>query len=273
MKYNIWLDDNKFTYDLIDNSVVNSWIEFMQDTDVSFLRTNLDPWHGTLNIDDKIAAFNSIIEKINLWIPFKIDLFDSKNPEASLNRLHIHFPRQEKVEQDTARQEELRIFNDLLHQIDLGIKSKGQRVFLLVCPDQEKSREFYNNEYSLFQPNWEFGDLMLHYPHVGRHPFEIFTTNDLDVPPDQIICQHKISTLHTLRFFDAKVSKEKFKIFYKSSGIAWPYESEDPRLSFGYIKLGNLESINNNKLSRHEILNIVKSGKKITDWQFDQNSN
>lgn len=266
--YSVWLDHNKFTYSLEENSVVNSWVNFMQGIDVNCLRPSLDPWHGTGNLTEKIQEFNLVIERINQWIPIKIKPFDITNAESSLNNLHINFPRQEKVEENSSRLEELRIFNDLLHQIDLGLKSKGQRVFLLLCPDAGKYRDLADREYSLFQSGWNFGDLMLHYPHVGRHPFEIFTTNDLDCPSDQIVCQHQMSPAHTLRFFDAPVDKTKFEKFYKSSGISWPYELTDPRLSFGYIKLGRLVSVNDEQLNRQQILEKVKTSKKITNWKI-----
>lgn len=271
MQYNIWLDENKFTYELLDNSVANTWAEFMKDADLDSLRPNLDPWHGLPNLTEKIQEFNAVIENINQWIPEKINLFDADDPEHSLNSLHINFPKQERIEQDNTRLEQLRNFNDLLHQIDLGLRSKGQRIFLLLCPDLGRSRSIEDSEYEFFQAGWRFGDLLLHYPHVGRHPFEIYTTNDRDVPSNQIVCQNKISALHTLRFFDAHINKTDFKNFYQSSGIVWPYEFSDPKLAFGYIKLGTLTFVNNQKLSRQEILNTVKSSKKITKWHFDQN--
>ena len=268
MQYSIWLDNNKFTYELLDNSVVDTWVQFIESSSVSDLRPSLDPWHGTKFVFSKIKEFNQIIEKINQWIPNKINYFDVLNIESSLNSLHIHFPKQERIEQDPDRLEDLRVFNDLLHQIDLGIKSKGQRIFLLLCPDTGNSRALTLDEYALFQPGWVFGDLMLHYPHVGRHPFEIFTTNDIDCPSDQIICQHNIAASHTLRFFDALVDKEQFNNFYTTSGISWPYNLSDPKLSFGYIKLGNLISVNNQQLTKKQILDKVKNSRKIINWKI-----
>lgn len=268
MQYSIWLDNNKFTYELLDNSVVDAWAEFIKASAVNDLRPSLDPWHGNSLYFLKIKEFNQIIKKINQWIPNKIDYFDVLNPEASLNSLHIHFPKQERIEQDPDRLEDLTVFNDLLHQIDLGIKSKGQRLFLLLFPDNGNRRPLDDSEYSLFQPGWLFGDLMLHYPHVGRHPFEIFTTNDVDCPGDQIVCQHDISAAHTLRFFDAVVDKEQFNNFYTSSNISWPYTLQDPKLSFGYIKLGNLISVNNQQLNKKQILDKVKNSRKITNWKI-----
>ena len=269
MKYSIWLDNNKFTYRLADHTIAQSWGMFMKETNVNSLRPSLDPWHGVEDLNEKINNLNNSIEQLNTWLPNTIDsYFDKEHAEESLNKLHIHFPEQEKIETDPARQEQLRIYNDLIHQVDLGLKSKGSQIFLLVCPDTEFQRDISEEEYSLFQSSWEFGDLMLHYPHVGRHPFEIFTTNDLDCPSDQIVCQNKISTSHTLRFFDVFIDRRKFKKFYNNSGIEWPYTIEDLRLSFGYIKLGQLISVNDQAPDKAQVLDLVKASNKITNWQI-----
>lgn len=269
MKYSVWLDQNKFTYRLENHKVAQVWSDFMQKVNVDNLRPSLDPWHGLLDLTAKITKLNNIIDQLNTWLPHTINgYFDVTNAEDSLNKLHIHFPEQERIETDPVRQEQLRMYNDLIHQIDLGLKSKGSRIFLLICPDTELYKDLDIEDYIFFQPRWSFGDLMLHYPHVGRHPFEIFTTNDRDCPSDQIVCQHRISTSHTLRFFDAIVDKEKFRHFYKSSKIAWPYNIDDPRLSFGYIKLGRLVSVNDQAPNKAQVLDLVKASKKITNWQI-----
>jgi len=269
MKYSVWLDQNKFTYRLDTHKVAQTWSNFMQQVDIDNLRPSLDPWHGLLNLTAKVTELNSIIDQLNTWLPHTIEgYFDASDAEASLNRLHIHFPEQERVETDPVKLKQLMIYNDLIHQIDLGLKSQGSRIFVLVCPDAELYKDFDEEDYVLFQPRWRFGDLMLHYPHVGRHPFEIFTTNDVDCPSDQIVCQSRISTSHTLRFFDAVIDKEKFKEFYKSSEITWPYDIDDPRLSFGYIKLGQLISVNDQAPIKAHTLSLVKTSKKITKWQI-----
>lgn len=241
----------------------------MRQVSVTDLRPSLDPWHGLGNYKEKAKELNLIIDQLNTWIPHTIPgYFDVNNPELSLNQLHVHFPEQQNVETDPVKLKQLTVYNDLIHQIDLGIRSKGKNLFLLLCPNSNLFETIQDEDYKLFQPYWIFGDLMLHYPHVGRHPYEIFTTNDIDCPPDQIVCQSKISTFHTLRFSSAYLTKDNFKNFYYESGIKWPYDFDNKKLSFGYIKLGQLATVNDEILDKESIIEIVKSSSKITNWNI-----
>jgi hypothetical protein len=146
---------------------------------------------------------------------------------------------------------------------------------LLVCPDPVKyvKVELEDEDYQYFQIGHDFGDLMLGYGHIGRHPYEIFNSNDIDVPTDQILCQHLISTIHYLQFNQSNVTEKdlstiesRFKDFYYSSGITWPYDLNDPKLAVGYILLGSLKYIDGKQLSNDKVYSIVYTCNKIDNW-------
>jgi len=271
MYYHIWLDDYKFTYQLLDISPANNWAAMMSNTGISTLRNKLDPWHGsTLTVQSKILALNHLIAELNHWLPQPIvSKFEIANVTDSLSRLHIHFPELERTETDEGHLLQLQAYNDLIHQIDLAYRNGGKDVFLLVCPDTGQFIDLNSTEYVYFRPHIEFGDLLIHYPHVGRHPLELFSTKDVNCPTDQIICQSRISVSHTLRFYNSKFDKNVFEQFYKNSGLQWPYAVDNPQLAIGYIKIGNLIAVNDKHLSKQEILSIVNSTSVITKWQIE----
>lgn len=271
MKYNVWLDNNKLTYELSSERVSQLWASWMRELTVDNLRPELDPWHGTANLDEKIDELNDLIDSMNAWLPRVIPgKVDPSSPRESLNALHSHFPEQEREETDETRLAQLRRFNDLYHQVDLGFRSQGNNIFLLVVPEKaDMIKDLVGLDYEQFSPSWAFGDLLLHYPHAGRHPFEVYTSNDTDVPEDQIVCQSKISPAHTLRFFDSIETKEGFDEFYTSSGITWPYSVDDPKLAVGYIKLGHLVEVNDGPIDRAELIELVKASSTITRWEIE----
>lgn len=276
--YSVWLDRNKFTYRLEDNRVARIWADIMKPLSVTSLYKGADHWHGRPeDLNKRISEFNFLIDAINMWIPEKIPgHFDADNAQASLNLLHISFPLQHYKETDPARQSQLRYYNHLLHQIEKSLDSINnptENISIAATPDiPSKVVPLEDDDYKLFRKTFLFGDLLLHYPHVGRHPYEITTRNDLDCPSDQIICQSTITESHCMQFFPSHMSDEKFNEFYQTSGIKWPYAIDDPKLAVGYIKLGQLISVNYEPPLKQRVLEIVKASTRITNWQiFDQN--
>jgi hypothetical protein len=280
--YNVWLDRTKFTYELDDHRVARVWADLMKPLSVTSLQQGADPWHGRISsLDKRVNEFNFLIDAINLWIPNKIPgHFDATDPQASLNRLHVHFPEQHYVETDLGHLDQLRRYNSLLHQIEKiyrsieTIKTPGadEKITILAAQAQPTCVPLEPEDYKLFTTNFRFGDLMLHYPHVGRHPFEILTSKDTDCPQEQILCQTDISASHTMWFYHSYVSPGEFKEFYTNSKITWPYSVDNPQLAVGYIRLGRLIEVNYEPPFHHKTLELVKQATKITNWQiFDQN--
>ena len=269
MEYSVWLDDNKFTYQLLDIRPARVWANLISQCNVTQLRSTLDPWHGiTRNIQDKIVRFNQVIDQLNSWMPTLIPgYFDIANPTESCNRLHIHFPEHEATETDVNRLNQLFEYNDLIHQIDLGIR-RSKEPFVLICPHIELYEPLEDADYQYFTPEVNFGDLTLHYAHVGRHPMEIAGAKDINCPADQIICQNRISPTHAIRFYNGgKDVRRNFEKFYKESNISWPYALTDPKLALGYIKLGNLVAVNGS-FDVSTALDVVNQSKSITHWEI-----
>jgi hypothetical protein len=267
-------DEFKLNYELNSQEPTLIWKSLANETKPRDLRKSLNPWRGVKDsYSSMVVQLNDTIDELNQWIPEKLNSkWNLDKPFESLNNLHIHFPKHEKTEIDSTKKSQLTKFNDLIHglQVILEARSKNSDLLylLLCCENKPKNIDIDLEYFKFFKPYFSFGDLTLHYCHVGRHPLEIFLSNDIDCPADQIKPQSEISTYHTLRFFDLENYSTQFKKFYYLSKLSWPYKLEDPRLAFGYINLGKLSNINEKIYSKTEIVNIVKSCNKILDWQF-----
>lgn len=277
MYYNITLgnetEDYIFSYNLEDHRPAQIWAKLISDLSTNELRKSLNPRRGdSYSWNDKIIRLNNLIELLNSWLPESIHgTWDDNNPTESLNRLHVHFPEYERKENNIERRQQLSEYNDLIHEIEFMYHSKldkKNRVYFLCCFENKTAEELKEEDYKYFQIQRKFGDLLLHYPHVGRHPLELAVQKDISCPKDQIVCQYQISADHSLRFSDFNAGFDQFEEFYYSSNINWPYALNDPRLAVGYIKLGTLEKVNDKVVDRERIQEIITKVDTIKHWDI-----
>lgn len=269
-------DVKKLTYKLYSHGPAQTWAKLINNCNVAQLRKSLNPIRAINNIEDKINELIQLIEKMNIWMPTKIIGFSNTDTIANnLNRLHIHFPELEKSETNSDRLNQLSAYNDLIHELETLNDAKNSNKnlsYILLCPDTPSdSNELISIEdFKYFTPNRNPGDLLLHYCHVGRHPFELYVSNDVNCPADQILPQCKISPFHTLRFSKFTIDWKKFTNFYYASKLTWPYKITDPRLAIGYIPVGTLIKINDieiidNLTYQEELLTPLT---KIISWKI-----
>lgn len=277
MHYNITIgnvkEDYTFSYLLEDHRPAKVWSKLISDLSTNKLRKSLNPRRGDASSwNDKIERLNNLVQLLNCWLPEPIKgRWNDNDPYESLNRLHVHFPEYERKENDTERRKQLSEYNDLIHEIEFMYHSKidkKNRVYFLCCFENKIAEELKDEDYKYFQIQRKFGDLLLHYPHVGRHPLELAVQKDVNCPEDQIICQYEISADHSLRFSDFNPSFDQFEKFYYSSNIKWPYSLNDPKLAVGYIKLGTLEKVNNEIIKRENIEKILTQVDTIKHWNI-----
>lgn len=262
----------KLTYKLEDHRPAQVWAGLISISSPDDLRKTLDPWRGIVqDWDKKIQELRDLIDNLNEWMPSKIPgTFNNNNPRESLNRLHIHFPDQFYKGNTEDHRKQLARYNDLIHEIEgmhSVLKYKKEFFHLLCSFEYIMKEKIEDDDYQYFNPNISFGDLKIHYCHVGRHPLEIFFARDVNCPPDQIVCQHLISNNFKIFFHDYVFDKEKFKLFYYLSTIKWPYDLNDPRLALGSINAGKLISIDDKNFSREDVFSKIRSCNKIIKWE------
>jgi len=273
--YNITLqgtDSLTLTYKLEEHRPAQIWAGLISNMPVSSLRPSLNPWQGFNKdqVDDKVNEINNLIVKLNEWLPNKIQgIWDKLNHQESANRLHVHFPEQEKTETDLVKRDQLTRYNDLIHELEeLTLRPKENRQHLLLCPDGTEFVPLEDSDYKLFKPSHKFGDLRLGYCHVGRHPFELYSALDIKCPEDQIVPQHSISAYHTLRFYDNQYMdhwhKARFYEFYNRSTLKNIIKWNDSKMAFGYITLGKLEYDGN----RDQLVEQIGQCNKVIGWNI-----
>lgn len=269
-------DSYNFVYELESHRPAQEWAKIMVTADVKTLRDNFDPYQGvTRSTLERVRRLNELIHLLNDWLPEQDKIthcWDDKDPQDSLNKLHVHFPDQEKKLTDPVKLSQLTEYNDIIHSIEDILRNTKTKdlVWLLLLPSRETEINLNDDDYNHFRPNRFFGELCLHYPHIGRHPLELLKAKDYNCPIDQIVTQKTITSYHSLRFYSDypfKYYDYFFKQFYLKSTINQLYNLNDPKLAFGYITLGKLQTVNDNYLSEQEILSVVKSTNKIIGWE------
>lgn len=244
------IDEVKLVYELESHRPAQVWAGLINSKSPKDLRPSLDPWQNFNKniIDKKVDILNRLIDDLNCWLPEnnRIDQkWDKNDHQSSANKLHIHFPEQEKYETDFDHIIQLAKYNDLIHELEeLTLRPTEERPHLLFCTEGHDRVELELDDYKHFKASHRFGDLRLHYCHVGRHPFELYSAGDINCPVDQILPQYQISPYHTCRFYDNKYMehwhKARFKQFYEISTIKNKMAFDDIRMAFGYISLGRL---------------------------------
>jgi hypothetical protein len=270
-------DSYTLTYELESHFPAQAWAEMMQTATVETLNKKSNPksnpWFGIKNYEDlkiKVKRINELIDVMNTWLPEKItSKFDESDYHKSCVKLHVHFPDIEQNEKDPEKLNQLYEFNWAIHLIQSYVDSMiDEKMMLIICPEFTKNVLINDDDYGLFKPSVPFGGLVLHYPLVGQNAFSALKFNDYDCPPDQINPQNIITTYHHLRFFDDPLDnemyKQRFKEFYDKSTIKQRYNIDDPKLAFGFIKIGQLVT----ELSKDDVKNIVRSCNKIVSWKI-----
>lgn len=267
--------EHVLTYQLAAHRPAQIWSELVKKYDVTHIRQSLNPWRGMYaDSTARVSALNALISEMNLWLTSKIvGVWNDADPLDSLNRLHVHFPEHKKIEKDPVRKQQLTQYNDLIHELQFLFnisQTKREYPYLLVVPDTEVDvwGDLIDNDYALFDSNFNFGDLTLHYPHVGRNPLELCISNDTNCPADQIIPQYKIGPHHALRFFNVSISQERFTNFYKNSKLEWPLAADNKKLAVGYIKLGKLQFLDGKICTSQQVLAAIKSCNRIVNWKI-----
>ena len=209
-------------------------------------------------VDQRINRLYELADILNKAIPNSIirESLNVDNRQEVLNRMHVHFPNihnDPKLQKfDSAATE----YNDIIHWLENEFRCKDSSRFKIFLDFNKSGCSFYDidpSDYKWFTPFIRFGDLSLHYTHVGRHARELFSARDLTCPKDQFVPQSTYSASCVLWFmnnvFDDPNFKNQYildwKQFYKDRGDKrfFGYAIDDPNLRFGYIKLGQLEKI------------------------------
>lgn len=248
-------------YELNNHSFASSWYESFRSQALKDLRPGRDVFNNFQiskeQLESKINRLHELISFLNTFVTPKIeDRFNLLQPQESVNKLHVHFPEHERLEKDKKRILALSEYNDLIHYLEshFGQEECRQKwgvelAHLALCFKNSPRTKIQGDEWSLFNTSQIFGQVVSHYPHVGRHPLEIYWAKDTSVPNNQILSQHEIAADSVFHFGTTSRSSNEeleefhrgFKDFYYKFGEdRWPIKIEDPRFALGFVQVARL---------------------------------
>ena len=190
------------------------------------------------------------------------------DPLGAYPSLHENFPNSHN-ESDGEVRELLRMFNYHIHHLeDIRRKRYNGSRFIFACEDEGIDISLQALE--MFTVRRKYGELYMHYPHVGKHLLEVFVDNDVNVPDDHLICTNKMrNTLCGWFGDDQFVTPEEQNnlmmtlfMFYRQIMHKVPYKWKDPRLAIGYLPLGMLKN-------PEQDISFIKDNKYIHSWSCE----
>lgn len=288
-------DDCNLTYDLIDHSITKSWSNLIVNHTIADLCLN-NHYIGFSSKElaqGKIDRLNYLADLINLRVPERV----IKHPltvteySAALSAMHVHFPDLKNDENYQDIWPLLTEYNDIIHWLESSLPYLENSSSFRITLDFNKSNTSFlpipEDAYDLFTYECNFGDLMLHYTHVGKNASEIFITQDFACPKDQFVPQRTYSASVRMHFFDyfheTDLQKEQlqssWESFYETRGGKefWGIEVTDPKIAFGFMKIGSLSEITlvgkqypipKTPSELNNFRNILVNT-KVTDWKVE----
>jgi hypothetical protein len=301
MKFKInFTDSISLYYELLDHEIVYNWANLIMERNITEC-CQINHYSGCINLEllfHRINRFYELIEIINKFVPNKITKieFNKDNFNHALNVMHVHFPELQLNDNYKHIHTYLSEYNDIIHWLEPQLKNYYNNItdnsqfsikldFNKLYP-YVKRNEIGESAYKLFNASFMFGQLMLHYVHVGRNAWELFFANDLICPKNQYVPQSSYNASIRLHFYNNKLHdlnilnqfKNKWKNFYIARGGKefFDCDIDDPSIRFGFCQLGSLsEVLLDNMLmpcpkTKEEIETfrnrLVKT--KVIDWEI-----
>lgn len=288
MQFRVNFTENiSLIYNLVDHDIANHWSTLIaaKNIDDCCKINHYTGYNDTALVNNRIHRLFELVDIINEHVPRKIEKvpFSKETFTNALNTMHVHFPEFKLQSGYEVLNKQLSEYNDTIHWLEAVLpdfynqnttdNSKFSIKLDFNKVEPYKTYPIPESAYPLFNGYFTFGQLMLHYVHVGRHPWELFFANDLICPKDQQLPQSEYNASVRLHFYNNYLDDETFKAKYKNRWIDFynarggksffDYDIDDPRIRFGYCQIGKLSRIiiNNND---YEMPNTIT---KITDFR------
>lgn len=272
----------QLTYELNSTKTAALWCEKLARMHSRYLlRTDVNHRHGFAT-KPEIQAAVARLKKSATFLGFPLEPLTRRNWQGELNRLHINFPEFFKGKFDRERFQAAHETNLLIHWLEYELADlldgKDQYIFNL---DFNHFPAAYNlkakipeEELGHFDPVLAFGNLHLHYIHIGRHFLELVDANDMDCIPRHFIAQHEFNATCGLVFSepcDQTRLAARMRDYYDRRGAKefFGLEYEDPKLAKGFFKIGQLVDLPAySARARRQALRDQLKTSRITAWRL-----
>lgn len=277
-------------FKVFETSPAKKWLRYLEHEiatrapiDMHYLRSKkvhgrFIGFEGFEKTESELAELiNQCIRTVNEYSPGSIPIVATDSADQhQLNELHTYFetlrgPRLDPVEIFLHGPESVKAaledFNLFIHEYESKIQNTalddGNCARLGITFSGERIRHPMSFEdFSYFELHRDFGGLYLHYCDVGKPVLDVFEDQDDLIGIDNIRPLELISSDFDVYFGES--DKKKYDMSYKIRLINWlnsiGLDHLDPRLSMGYLKVGQL--IMDNRLkskSRQEILGLLST--------------
>lgn len=288
-------------YDLVDEDIAHTWALSIQRRNINEVcKINHYTGYGNESlINQRIQRLYELTDLINSYDTTRVikQEINKDTWQLALHMMHVHFPDMKNDSKYADAWPLLTEYNDIIHWLEsifLNIWSDDKKdspssMFRVALDFNKNVNEFIDipeSAYKLFTPFTKFGDLSLHYTHVGKHALELFMVNDFECPSDQFIPQRTFNASCRLYltddFFSTDSLKEqrlaRWRKFYSDRGgfDFWQLDINDPKIAFGYCKIGRINHIlvNNHYYNIPTTLTELNSfreqiaGSTVIDWEI-----
>jgi hypothetical protein len=294
MKYIVNFSNNiTLIYDLVEHDICKAWASLISDEKINDC-CKINHYVGYADeslINERINRLYELADLINYRVPDRVIKKEiTKNTwQEAFHVMHVHFPDLKNDNLYSDIWNELSEYNDIIHWLESTLinvwgktsftsESSLFRIPLDFNKSSKSSLPISLDAYRLCEPATNFGDLSLHYTHVGKHAYELFIVNDLSCPKEQFVPQTTFNAscrmLFTDYFYDTPLKRQllhhRWKKFYDVRGGLdfWNYDINDSKIQFGYIKIGNLSKILFNSAEYpipKNIIELVQFRKRLAD--------
>lgn len=269
-------------YELNSTRTAALWCEMLAKMHRRYLlRTDVNHRHGFAT-KPEIQAAISRLKKSATFLGFPLAPLTKRNWQGELNRLHINFPEFFKGEFDRERFQAAHETNLLIHWLEYELANlldgKDQYIFNLdfnhFPPAYNLKTKIPEEELGDFDPALAFGNLHLHYVHIGRHFLEMCDANDMNCVPHHFIAQHDFNATCGLVFSepcDAVRLDARMRDYYERRGAKefFGFEYEDPKLAKGFFKIGQLVDLPAySKHAERQALRDQLKDSRVTSWKL-----
>jgi hypothetical protein len=285
-------------YNLVDKPIAKQWANLISQRNISECCSinHFMGWTTDEMIQEKINRLYELTDYINSFSPGRVikQEINRDTWRQALQVMHVHFPEMKNDEKYRLVWDSLTEYNDVIHWLESAFipakKFATESSLLRLTLDFNKTDfiryDIPDDAYELFDPFYEFGVLQLHYVHIGKHANEMFAVNDFECPKEQFVPQRQYSASVRMLFYDyfyrfpqlKQVLMDRWKKFYEDKGGKefWGLDIEDPKMAFGFCKIGQLSQIfeneNNYKLPETiEELHTFRSKLiqcEVVDWEI-----
>lgn len=255
----------RLEFEVFSHPAAQKWAHCIERASVESRLAEADRWYnfpGTKmgSLSEIATALNDVIHKINQIHPNLIsEPFDSTNAQVSINRLHLHFADSHLVK-GTINESSYKLwqeFNLLLHAFesvkrsnDLEVRHQIPNASMIFTWIDNFKVNINSEDYQEFTIAKKFGTCYVNYCQVGRHIFEAFQADDLDLSKEHLRPLEFISADTYVWFGPSTGPKgllqkmvaieqwfKKNEAFFASLNMKWG----DPALAIGWIPVASLK--------------------------------